>query len=190
MYLVVGLGNPGKEYEFTRHNIGFRVIDRISKDLNTAVSKSQCRTLIGHASSAGHKVILAKPQTFMNLSGDSVSELVKWHKIEKDRIIVIYDDLDLDVGKLRIRPKGNSGGHKGVESIIDRLGTTEFIRVRIGIGRPDKIILKENGSDYVLSNIPRKEQEAIDQAILSAAEAVAKIIGNSLEAAMNEYNIP
>ncbi|MFH1710611.1 MAG: aminoacyl-tRNA hydrolase [bacterium] len=190
MYLVVGLGNPEKEYEFTRHNIGFRVIDRLSKDLNTTVSKNQCRALIGQGAIGSHKIILAKPQTFMNLSGDSVLELVKWYKIEKDRLIIIYDDLDLDIGKLRIRPKGNSGGHKGVESIIDRLGTTEFVRIRIGIGRPDKIILKENGSDYVLSNIPKKEQEAIDQAILSAAEAVTKVIGNSVEAAMNEHNIP
>ncbi len=189
MYLVVGLGNPGKEYELTRHNIGFRVIDRISADLKIKVSKGQCLAITGQGDAAGHKLILAKPQTFMNLSGDSVSELVRWFKIERGHLMVIYDDLDLDTGTLRIRPKGNSGGHKGVESIINRLGTTEFTRIRLGIGRPDRTPLKEDSSGYVLSRIPREEQEAIDQAILSAAEAVPLILKEGLEAAMNKYNI-
>jgi PTH1 family peptidyl-tRNA hydrolase len=189
MYLVVGLGNPGKEYELTRHNIGFRVIDRISKDLNIPVSKGQCKALIGQGPTNGHKMILAKPQTFMNLSGDSVLELKNWYHIDLSHIIIIYDDLDLDVGQLRIRPKGNSGGHKGIESAINRLGTTEFARVRIGIGKPNEIITEENGSEYVLANIPKKEREAIDQAVLSAAEAVPLIIKEGLEAAMNKYNI-
>jgi PTH1 family peptidyl-tRNA hydrolase len=189
MYLVVGLGNPGKEYELTRHNIGFMVIDRLSKDLNIAVSKDQCNALIGQGATNSHKIILAKPQTFMNLSGQSVSDLLSWYKIELKRLIVICDDLDLDAGQLRIRPKGNSGGHKGVDSVIDRLGTTEFARVRIGIGKPDQIIEGENGSDYVLSKIPKSEQEAIDKALLSAAEAVPLIITEGLEAAMNKYNI-
>jgi len=190
MYLVVGLGNPGKEYELTRHNIGFRVIDRISKDLNISVSKSQCQALIGQGTIGDHKMILAKPQTFMNLSGNSVSELVNWFKIELKHLVVVYDDLDLDAGQLRIRPKGNSGGHKGVASVIDRLGTVEFARVRIGIGKPDQLIEGENGSDYVLSKIPRGEQEAIGQAILSAAESVPLIVREGVEAAMNKYNIP
>jgi len=189
MYLVVGLGNPGKEYESTRHNIGFRVIDRLSKDLNIAVSKGQCNALIGQGAIDGHKIILAKPQTFMNLSGQSVSDLLSWYKIEASHLVLIYDDLDLDIGQLRIRPKGNSGGHKGVGSVIDRLGTNEFARVRIGIGKPDQIIEGEIGSDYVLSKIPKSEQEAIDRSILSAAEAVPLIITEGLEAAMNKYNI-
>lgn len=189
MYLVVGLGNPGKEYELSRHNIGFRVIDRLSKDLNTPVSKGLCRAIIGQAESSSHKIILAKPQTFMNLSGDSVLDLVRWFKIGTDHLIVVNDDLDLNVGQLRIRPKGNSGGHKGVESIISRLGTAEFIRIRIGIGRPDEIIEEKNASDYVLADIPGKDREAIDQAVLSAAEAVTMIVGSGLEAAMNKYNI-
>jgi PTH1 family peptidyl-tRNA hydrolase len=189
MYLAVGLGNPGKEYESTRHNIGFMVIDRLSKDLNIAVSKGQCNALIGQGTIGGHKVILAKPQTFMNLSGGSVLELMNWYKIFPSRLILIYDDLDLDVGQIRIRPKGNSGGHKGVNSVIDRLGTTEFARVRIGIGKPDQIIEGEIGSDYVLSKIPKSEQEAIAKSILSAAEAVPLIITEGLEAAMNKYNI-
>jgi PTH1 family peptidyl-tRNA hydrolase len=189
MYLVVGLGNPGKEYELTRHNIGFRVIDRLSKDMNIAVSKGQCNALIGQGNIDGHKMILAKPQTFMNLSGGSVLELMNWYKIETSHLILIYDDLDLDAGQLRIRPKGNSGGHKGVESVINRLQTTEFARVRIGIGKPDQIIEGENGSAYVLSRIPKSEQEAVDKALLSAAEAVPLIITEGLEAAMNKYNI-
>ena len=189
MYLVVGLGNPGKEYELTRHNIGFRVIDRISKDMNIPVSKGQCQALIGQGPIDGHKIILTKPQTFMNLSGGSVLELMNWYKIETSHLILIYDDLDLDAGQLRIRPKGNSGGHKGVESVINRLQTTEFARVRIGIGKPDQIIEGEIGSDYVLSRIPKSEQEAVDKAILSAAEAVPLIITEGLEAAMNKYNI-
>ena len=189
MYLAVGLGNPGKEYESTRHNSGFRVIDRISKDLQIPVLKGQCNALIGQGTIGGHKVILAKPQTFMNLSGGSVLELLNWYKIERSHLILIYDDLDLDVGQLRIRPKGNSGGHKGVESVISRVGSVEFARVRIGIGKPDQIIEGEKGSDYVLSRIPKNEQEAIDKAILLAAEAVSLIITESLEAAMNKYNI-
>ena len=189
MYLVVGLGNPGKEYELTRHNIGFRAIDRLSKDMNIAVSGGQCNALIGQGNIDGHKMILAKPQTFMNLSGGSVLELMNWYKIETSHLILIYDDLDLDAGQLRIRPKGNSGGHKGVESVIDRIQTTDFARVRIGIGKPDQIIEGENGSDYVLSRIPKSEQEAVDKALLSAAEAVPLIITEGLEAAMNKYNI-
>jgi PTH1 family peptidyl-tRNA hydrolase len=189
MYLVIGLGNPGKEYELARHNIGFRVIDRLSKDLQIPVSKGQCNALIGQGTIGGHKVILAKPQTFMNLSGGSVLELMNWYKIFPSHLILIYDDLDLDVGQIRIRPKGNSGGHKGVDSVIDRLGTTEFARVRIGIGKPDQIIEGEKGSDYVLSKIPKSEQEAIAKSILSAAEAVPLIITEGLEAAMNKYNI-
>jgi peptidyl-tRNA hydrolase, PTH1 family len=188
MYLVVGLGNPGKEYELTRHNIGFRVIDRISADHNIKISKGLCQAMTGQGDIAGRKTILAKPNTFMNLSGDSVFELVKWFKIEKDKLIVIYDDLDLDTGALRIRPKGNSGGHKGVESVIKKVGTTEFIRLRIGIGRPDRSLLKDENPDYVLSRVPKEDMEAIDQAVLSAAEVVPLIMKDGLESAMNKYN--
>jgi PTH1 family peptidyl-tRNA hydrolase len=187
MFLVVGLGNPGKQYDLSRHNIGFRVIDRLSKDLDIPVSKSKSQALIGQGTLDGHKIFLAKPQTFMNLSGDSVRELAKWYKIDTGHLIVIYDDLDLDVGQIRIRSKGNSGGHKGVESIISGIGTTEFLRIRIGIGTPARNI-EADASDYVLANIPGKESEAIDRAILAAAEAVPVIINSGPEAAMNKYN--
>jgi PTH1 family peptidyl-tRNA hydrolase len=190
MYLVVGLGNPGKEYEQTRHNTGFRVIDRLSKDLGIPVSKGLCRALIGQGNIDDHKIILAKPQTFMNLSGDSVLELVRWFKIEMDHLVVIYDDLDLETGQLRIRPKGNSGGHKGMESVINRLGTTEFARIRIGIGRPNQLFTEKSASDYVLSPVPGEERETVDRAILGAAEAVEMIIKSGPEAAMNKYNTP
>jgi PTH1 family peptidyl-tRNA hydrolase len=188
MYLVVGLGNPGRQYELTRHNIGYRVIDRILKDLNIDHPKSQCQADIHQGMIGSHKIILAKPQTFMNLSGDSVIELVKWFKIEKDHLIVISDDLDLEKGQLRVRPKGNSGGHKGLESIISRFGNSEFIRVRIGIGRPAGNLAQADTSDYVLENIPSNEIEVIDGAILSASEAVQTIINEGLEAAMNKFN--
>ncbi len=187
MFLVVGLGNPGKQYELSRHNIGFRVIDRLSKDLNIPVSKSQSQALIGQGTLDGHKIFLAKPQTFMNLSGDSVQELAKWYKIDAGHLIVIYDDLDLEVGQIRIRLKGNSGGHKGVESIISGIGTTEFQRIRIGIGTPTRNV-EEDASDYVLAKIPAKESDTIDQAILAAAEAVPVIIKSGPEEAMNKYN--
>lgn len=187
MFLIVGLGNPGKEYELSRHNIGFRVIDRLSKNLDIKVSKGLCQAITGQATVAGHKVILAKPQTFMNLSGDSVLELVRWFKIDTDHLIAIHDDLDLETGKLRIRPKGNSAGHKGVESIISRLGTTEFVHVRIGIGKPAGN-LEEDTSKYVLSGVPKEEAEVIDQAILWAAEAAETVVKDGLEAAMNKYN--
>lgn len=185
MYLIIGLGNPGEQYGSTRHNIGFRFIDRLSKDLSIEISKGQCRALIGQGTLGGHKIILAKPQTFMNLSGDSVRELAQWYKIEHDHVIVAYDDLDLEVGQLRIRSKGNSGGHHGVESIMNCLGTTEFIRIRIGIGRGS---IGGDNSGYVLSNIPAKELEAIDQAIVAAAEAVPVIVEQGLSKAMNKYN--
>lgn len=185
MYLIIGLGNPGKQYGSTRHNIGFRFIDRLSKDLGVDVSKGMCRALIGQGNVGGHKIILAKPQTFMNLSGDSVRELVQWFKIEHSHVIVAYDDLDLEIGQLRIKPKGNAGGHHGVESVISCLGATEFIRIRIGIGRGS---VGGDNSDYVLSLIPANELEAIDQAIVAAAEAVPVIVEHGLDAAMNKYN--
>jgi PTH1 family peptidyl-tRNA hydrolase len=185
MFLIVGLGNPGKQYELSRHNIGFRTIDRLSKDLNIAVSKGQCQAMIGQNAFNGKKIILAKPQTFMNLSGDSVAELVRWFKIDQKHLIVIHDDLDLDVGVLRIRTKGNSGGHNGVESIINRSGTGEFIRIKIGIGRE---VIGGDNSDYVLSIPPKDQMEILDGSVVTAAEAAAEIVNNGPDAAMNKYN--
>lgn len=176
----------------TRHNIGYRVIDRLAKDMSSDVSKGQCRAVIGQATFKGHKIILAKPQTFMNLSGESVLELIKWFKVEAAHWIVICDDLDLEVGKLRIRAKGNSGGHKGLESIIGKLGTTEFVRIKIGIGRPalpsGGMSIVGDTSNYVLSKVPADHREPIDNAIITASEAATTIIADGLDAAMNKYN--
>jgi len=185
MYLIVGLGNPGKEYEMTRHNIGFLVIDRLAKDFGIEVAKSHCQATIGQASIGSTKVLLAKPQTFMNLSGNSVNELLKWHKILPDNLIVIHDDLDIDIGKLKIKQKGNSAGHKGIESIISMIGTAEFIRVRIGIGREG---VGGDNSGYVLSKIPANEIDAIDQAVVDAADAIMTIVKTGIRSAMNRYN--
>ncbi len=190
MHLIVGLGNPGKEYENTRHNTGFRVIDRLIKELRLRSSKSLCRAFINEGSIDGQKVIFAKPQMFMNLSGESVLELAKWFKLEAKQLIVIYDDLDLELGALRIKTKGNSGGHKGMESIIQRMGTSEFPRIRIGIGRPDRLIEESDAADYVLSKIPKKEIDAMDGAEEAAAEAAVAIVKDGIEAAMNKYNAP
>jgi len=193
MHLIIGLGNPGKQYEMTRHNTGFRVIDRLSKDLGIQVSKGHCQALIGQGEIKSAKVMLAKPQTLMNLSGNSVLELVNWYKIENDRLIVIHDDLDLDTGRIKIMQKGNSAGHKGVESIIAATKTTSFARIRIGIGRPASPAGRESlggdNSNYVLANFAGEQLEAMNTAIILASEAATFIVSDGIEAAMNKYNI-
>jgi peptidyl-tRNA hydrolase, PTH1 family len=185
MYLIVGLGNPGREYENTRHNLGFQAVDRLAKDLGISVSKDICNSLTGQAQWEGHRVVLAKPQTFMNLSGDSVAELVKWFKIEEGHLIVIHDDLDIEPGKLKVRPHGNSAGHNGVESVIQRMKTTEFIRIRIGIGRAT---LADDNAKYVLAHIPAGEKDMLQSSVNSAAEAALTIVKSGIDAAMNSFN--
>lgn len=187
MYLIVGLGNPGREYERTRHNIGFAVVDRISKDLNIPVEKEKCGALIGPGEIKGTKIMLVKPQTFMNISGTAVSSLVHWFKIDIKKIILIYDDMDIGVGELKLKPKGSSAGHKGVESVIASLKTSEIMRVRIGIGSAAG---EAAGAEHVLAKIPKKEQEALDSAVLKAADAVRVIIENGMSEAMNRFNSP
>jgi peptidyl-tRNA hydrolase, PTH1 family len=186
MYLIVGLGNPGQRYEDTRHNIGFKVIDRLARDLSVDISKNHCQAVIGQTIYEGHKLILAKPQTFMNLSGNSVAELVQWYKIDKKHIIVIHDDLDIDSGRLKIKEKGNSAGHNGVESIIQKLASPDFIRIRIGIGRRS---LGEDNASYVLEEFHPAEHAVIAGTIAASADAVLKIVKGGVEAAMNEFNI-
>lgn len=185
MYLIVGLGNPGKEYEHTRHNLGFMAIDSVAKELDINISRSNCRALIGQGMLNATKIMLAKPQTFMNLSGDSVRELMDWYKIGMDHLIVINDDLDLEPGRIRIKEKGNSAGHKGVESIIERTGTSDFIRIRIGIGRED---LSGDASKYVLEPPLPQQMEAISISIMNAVDAVKSIVLNGVGPAMNKYN--
>jgi PTH1 family peptidyl-tRNA hydrolase len=185
MFLVVGLGNPGPEYAATRHNLGFKVIEELAVRQGLKSLKEKHQALIGEAVLDGHKVILAQPQTFMNNSGTSVQALLSWHKIEPRKLIVIYDDVDLEIGQLRLREKGNAGGHHGVESIIAQVGTTEFARVRIGIGRAS---LSGDVADHVLQRIPPAEREELTTAVQAAAEAVEAIVRDGLPAAMNKYN--
>lgn len=185
MYLIVGLGNPGKEYENTRHNLGFRVIEMLAARLKLASFKEKHRSLIGEIQLTDKKLLLVQPQTFMNHSGEAVSEIMRWHKILPSRLIVIYDDVDLEVGQIRIREKGNAGGHHGIESIIAHLKTTEFARVRVGLGREN---LTGDVTDYVLAPIPPSQKDLLDEAVVKAAQAVEAILIEGLQKAMNKYN--
>ena len=185
MYLIVGLGNPGPEYENTRHNLGFRVINELASRLGLKSLKSKHQSFIGEGAIAGHRVLLAEPQTFMNNSGLAVRELLSWYKIDVKKLIVIYDDVDLEVGQIRVREKGSAGGHHGIESIIAHVGTSEFARVRIGISREG---LTGDVADYVLQNIPPSQREPLEAAVVTAAEAAAAIIADGLAAAMNKFN--
>lgn len=186
MKLIVGLGNPGREYAATRHNAGFMVIDRLARELGAAVEKKMFKALVGQGQVSGEKVALAKPQTYMNLSGEAVGALLNWYKLTAADLIVIYDDLDLPPGKLRIRPAGGSGGHKGMQSIIQVLGTENFPRVRVGIGRP--AVPGFETADYVLSRFAESEAGEVGKSLDLAAEVVRSIVLDGVERAMNLYN--
>ena len=186
MKLIVGLGNPGIEYQFTPHNLGFLTIDRIANDLGIEVRNRQCRALTARASIAGEAVVLAKPETYMNLSGLSVRELVAEHEVEVSRgLIVIYDELDLPFGSIRIRQRGSSAGHNGMESILGALGTDEFLRIRLGIAPERKV---GDGAKYVLTPFRKAQLESVDEVLDKAAEAVAVILKDGPDAAMNRFN--
>ncbi|HHY04735.1 MAG TPA: aminoacyl-tRNA hydrolase [Thermoanaerobacterales bacterium] len=186
MYLICGLGNPGKKYEETRHNVGFMAIDIISQKLGTTINKVKFKGLIGDANYNGKKILLLKPQTYMNLSGQSVVDVVNFYKIPLEKILLIYDDMDLPEGKIRVRPRGGSGGHKGMESVIYHLSSEEFCRIRIGIGKPEE---KHDTVGHVLGKIDNlDEQKKILPAIKAASEAALTIIEYDVETAMNKYN--
>lgn len=186
MYIIVGLGNPGKEYENTRHNIGFRVIDSIAEEHRIPVVEIKHRARIGKGYINGEKVILAKPLTYMNLSGESVRALTDYYKVDTEtELIVVYDDISMDVGQLRIRKKGSAGGHNGIKSIISHLGSDVFQRIKMGVGD------KKPGydlADYVLGHFGKEEQETIAQSVQNASAAVAMILSDGADAAMNVYN--
>ena len=185
MYIIAGLGNPTREYEKTRHNVGFDTIDVLADKLNTSVDEKKFKGLYGKGIIAGEKVILLKPQTFMNLSGESVREAADFYKVDPEHIIVIYDDISLDVGQLRIRKKGSAGGHNGIKNIIAHLGTQEFPRIKVGVGaKPPKMDL----ADYVLSRFGAEEQKLMDEAFGEAAEAAVMMMTAGAERAMNHYN--
>ena len=180
MHIVIGLGNPGKEYARTRHNVGFDVVDVLSEKLHISLTKNAMHGLIGEGFVGGEKVLLVKPQTFMNLSGESVVQLVNWYKPEADQLIVVYDDVDLPEGKIRFRPSGSAGTHNGMRNIIYLLGRDNFPRVRVGIGRPAE---GWDMKDWVLAtyNTPELRKTMFD-AYLNAADAVATLIGDGVDA--------
>ena len=186
MKLIVGLGNPGIEYQFTPHNMGFLAVDRIAEQHGVRVSNRQCRALTGRAVIADHDVLLAKPETYMNLSGMSVRELVREHQVDPAQdLIVIYDELDLPLGAIRIRQRGSSAGHNGMESIIGALGSEEFVRMRLGIG-PDHPV--KDGARYVLGQFKKSQYAVVDEELDTAAEAVKVILGEGVAKAMSRFN--
>ena len=186
MIIIAGLGNPTKEYEGTRHNVGFQVIDKIAEKYNIAVDAKKGRAYVGKGIIEGQKVLLVKPQTYMNLSGESIRELVDYFKVDpKEELLVIYDDISLDVGQLRIRKKGSAGGHNGIKNIIAHLGTQEFPRIKVGVGdKPPRMDL----ADYVLSRFSKEDREKMEQAFKDAADAVEVMITEGADAAMNRFN--
>ena len=185
MHLIVGLGNPTKQYEGTRHNVGFETIDRIAAENQIRVEEKKHKALYGSGYIEGEKVILAKPQTFMNLSGESVRELSDYYKIPAENIIVIYDDISLDVGQIRIRKKGSAGGHNGIKDIIAHLGTQEFKRVRVGVGEKPK---DYDLAAYVLGHFTPEDRKKVEEAIAQAADAVELMVQDRTDEAMNLYN--
>lgn len=185
MYIIVGLGNPGKKYEHTRHNAGFEVIDILADRMGINVEESKHKGLLGRGMLEGQKVVLVKPQTFMNLSGECVREVADFYKVAEDEIIVIYDDISLDPGQLRIRAKGSAGGHNGIKNIIAQLGTQVFPRVKVGVGEKPRMM---DLADYVLSRFSKEDQGKMDDAFKEAADAVAMMVSQGVEPAMNKYN--
>jgi len=184
-FLIVGLGNPGREYRLNRHNIGFRAVDRLAQAWGITLGNVRNKALIGQGQLGGVRVILAKPQTFMNLSGQSVASLLRFYKIPPEKVLVIYDDLDLPLGTLRLRQNGGSAGHKGMTSIIEQLGFDDFPRLRLGIGRPSGRIPVE---DYVLQNLTEKEEELLSSLLDRSAEAAEVFIKNGMNATMTQFN--
>ena len=187
MFLIIGLGNPGREYKETRHNAGFMVVDRLCQKWGVKPNRLQSRALITHTLVGEQKVILAKPQTFMNLSGQAVAALVRFYKVELGNLLVAHDDLDLPIGTLRLRPGGGSAGQKGLSSIIELLGTQEFPRLRVGVGRPPG---RMDAADYVLQSFSKDEQETMQFVLGKAEDAVMSFLEQGITKAMNQFNGP
>ncbi len=185
MILIAGLGNPGEEYENTRHNAGFLVLDTLAQKLGADLSERKHRALCGKAVIGGQKVILLKPQTYMNSSGESIRAAADYYKVPPEDILVVYDDISLAPGQLRIRAKGSAGGHNGIKSIIAHLGTQEFPRVKVGIGeKPPRMDL----ADYVLGHFSSGEKKIMEEAAKEAADAICEIVNVGIEQAMNDHN--
>lgn len=184
-YLIAGFGNPGREYRNTRHNVGFRLIDSVVSEFNTKLTKVQFKAMTGTIELDNARIILAKPQTFMNLSGQAVASLMRFYKIPLDKVLVAHDDIDLPLGTIRIRPGGGSGGQKGLASTIEKLGTQDFPRMRIGIGRPSG---SQEAAGYVLQEFSNSDEKVLQDVLPQAVEAIKVFVADGLEAAMTRYN--
>ena len=185
MYLVVGLGNPENEYAHTRHNMGFDTINQIAKNNNIQITKNKFKGLCESTIIQNQKVILLKPQTYMNLSGESVKEVAEFYNLKPEEIIVIYDDIDIEKGHIKIRKKGGAGSHNGMKSVVEELQSTDFARIRVGIGQPE---FKSDMINYVIGKVSQEEQEILQQGVEKAAKAVEEILKNGIDIAMNKFN--
>ncbi len=186
MYIIAGLGNPGKKYVNSRHNVGFDTLDAVAVKYNIDIKKVKFNGIYGEGTIEGEKVVLLKPQTFMNLSGECIRDFKNWYKVENHQIIIIYDDISLPLGKMRIRPKGSAGGHNGIKSIIYQTGSEVFPRIKIGVGSPENP--DYDLADYVLGHFSKGEIEVLVPVAVKAAEAVGEIIKNGTEKAMSKFN--
>ena len=185
MYLIVGLGNPENEYAHTRHNMGFVTINQIAKNNNIQITKNKFKGLCESTIIQNQKVILLKPQTYMNLSGESVKEVAEFYNLKPEEIIVIYDDIDIEKGHIKIRKKGGAGSHNGMKSVVEELQSTDFARIRVGIGQPE---FKSDMINYVIGKVSQEEQEILQQGVEKAAKAVEEILKNGIDIAMNKFN--
>jgi PTH1 family peptidyl-tRNA hydrolase len=186
-YLIVGLGNPGRAYAANRHNAGFHCVDRLARVHGLDFGRRQRQARVASGVVGGRRVVLAKPQTFMNRSGQSVASLVRFYKVPLERVLIVYDDLDLPQGVIRLRPQGGSGGHRGMRSIIQQVGSQDFPRLRVGIGRPPG---RMDPADYVLQDFSSQEMPLMDQAIERSVRAIETWLVEGIERAMDEYNQP
>lgn len=186
MYIIAGLGNPGRKYVGTRHNMGFEALDAVAAKYRIDIKKAKFNAIYGEGSIEGEKVVLVKPQTFMNLSGEAIREFKSWYKVEDSQIIIIYDDVSLPVGKMRIRAKGSAGGHNGLKSIIYQLGSEDFPRIKIGVGSPQNP--DYDLADYVLGKFSKAEVKELVQMAINTADAVGEIIKSGIEKAMSSFN--
>lgn len=185
MYIIAGLGNPGRDYEYTRHNAGFLAIDEIAKKLNISVNKIKFKSLIGEGTINGEKVYLVKPQTYMNNSGEAIREIMNFYKVDPENLIVIVDDIDIEFATLKIKKKGSAGTHNGLKSIINLIGSQNFPRIKVGVGQKYE---SQDLADFVLSKFSKKESPDIENAIDRAAQATFEIIENGIDSAMNIFN--
>ena len=185
MYLIVGLGNPEEEYSNTRHNMGFNTINKLAKQYNIEINKSKFKSLYGNGIIEKEKVILLKPQTFMNLSGIAIKEVMDFYKINKEELIIIYDDIDIEPGIIKIRKKGGPGTHNGMKSVVNEIKTQDFTRVRVGIGMPSN---KSDLINYVIGKISKDDIEKLEDGTTKAKDALIEIIKNGVDTAMNKFN--